>query len=1117
MNISLQQCFPKKLVVPFLLILPKSIFFLLKLFSMVLSRNGRFLFGIYLFFQASFFPVFSQGKIAGVKEIQSLIEHDSLAMARAEVAKCIAFYKTEKRYDSLYKYIQFEGSDKLNNGNKKQAIAKAKTLTLEIKKHASPHFIVEAMTELAWIYDDAGQSKVAYNIIEKTLPYALQNKDPNNTDLAGLQYRLGYYASLMGDYPLANTHYQKALRLLVKSGEKDYVFYNQLYNALGGMMWQESKLDSAKYYFQEAVKVLEKTNENDIMNRYYRPSLVKMNLAIIWNALGKNNEAISISEAAIAGFQQYINHSTDEARTYKAKTNQCVTIDNMATFYNTLGEYSRSQELIEYSFEQKKKLFEPNDINLIISNIILAEAKTASRDFEGAAQNADRALALLKSSSGANLYWEAAALSTRATIYEYTDQVELAELFYDKAETIYRKTMNGNLTKDFLDNLLEYSLFMAKHQKKEKALSLALETYEFTHTGEFKNTLQEFYHTVNLAQVHFLLKNYSQAEKFSEEALQFNILNEKEKTSATDSILLQFRKPQALLINAQSKYSLSPVKDTLLLKNLLQQINAGIAILDQRKKVVTNQEDITLLIAENGELLDFAEKLRLELYQKTHNPRYLDKLMTLHESSIYSRIRSRLNLQENMTFQHIPKEIVLREKHLKSEMVTSLNDSKNSSIKPFFEASQNWEDFLDSLKVNFPKYYKMRYATLEQPMEGLQKKIPTNTTVVRYIFIEDNLYAFVVSRSIKKMVSLNYASVKNHISELNKNAFSEGKMRPLLYELYQALWFPLEKSIKTQKVIIVPDRELFNLSFEMLTPKPLKNFQEMATNSLLARYAISYNFSLLLYKDKGKVANYSSNFIAFAPGFDNAMKTEYKLSIKDSVNLDKTYLTLLPQPYSEDLAKKYADIFDGNFFLNDRASKQLFISQAKEHKIIHIGTHAESNNLSPELSRLIFAKKIVSSNTYDENSLYSYEIYNIDLSSNLAILTACETGKPSYQAGEGMISLAHAFNYAGSESILTSLWEIDEESSTEIVHLFYENLADGMPKDEALQKAKLNYLETAVGRSTAPQYWAGLVLIGDVAPIDFNSGVAWWWYVLAGIVGVFLFFVIRKKKPNSEL
>ncbi len=1094
---------------------PRNILFI-ELFLTMVPKNRRFFFIFQLLFLIPLFSGFSQEKISTVKDIQILIEKDSLAKARAEVLKSITFYRTRRIYDSLYNYIQFEGSFKLNNGNKKLAVNKAEKLLKEIKKNASPHFVVEAITELGWIYDDTGQHQKAYNLLETAFPFAISNKESQNTDLAGVEYRQGYYASKMGDFPLAKKHYQKSLSLLKKTGKQDYVFYNQVYNALGGMMWQEAKLDSAKFYFQEAVKVLEKTDETDIMNRFYRPALVKMNLAVLWNALGKNQEAISISEESIAGFQEYINRSTDEARTYKAKNHQCVVIDNMAAFYNTLGEYSRSQELIEYSFEQKKKLFEKNDINLIISNIILAEAKTASRDFEGATKNADIALELLKTSPGTDLYWEAAALSTRATIYDSMNDVENAAIYYEKAEAAYRNSMGSNYTKDFLDNFIEYSLFAAKNQKREKAIFLAKETYDFTHTGDFKNTLQEFYHTINLAQIYYLLKEYEEAEKYSMEALRFNNLKEGEKISTTDSILSQYRKPQALLINAQSKYYLANNKNPFLLKELLNQAEEGIAILDQRKKVVSNNEDVTLLITENEELLNFAEKLRLELFQMTKDEVYLDKLIALHESSIYNRIRSRLNLRDNVAFQNIPKEVVSREKQLKSKMVSSLNDSESSNISPFFEAAENWEYFLDSLKQNFPKYYKMRYATLEEPMNDLQQKIPKNTTVVRYIFIEDELYAFVVSASVKKMIKLNYSIVKNHISNIKNDEFSVEKSRPILYQLYRALWFPLEKYVQTPKVVIVPDHELFNLSFETLTPKPLKNFQEMITNSLLAKYDISYNYSLLLYKDNRKVIDYPSEFIAFAPGFNKKMKDEYKLAIKDSVKLDKTYLTLLPQPFSEDLVKQYAKIFDGDYFINESASKDLFINQAKEHKIIHIGTHAESNNISPELSRLIFAKKTDDKEYYDENSLYSYEIYNIDLSSNLAILTACETGKPTYQAGEGMISLAHAFNYAGSESILTSLWEIDEQSSAEIVTLFYDNLSMGMPKDEALRKAKLKYIANAEGRTAAPQYWAGLVLIGDIAPIDLNNGVAWWWYWLAGIVAILLVIAILKNKKQTS-
>ncbi len=570
------------------------------------------------------------------------------------------------------------------------------------------------------------------------------------------------------------------------------------------------------------------------------------------------------------------------------------------------------------------------------------------------------------------------------------------------------------------------------------------------------------------------------------------------------------------MVHAKSHYRLHPDKTESFLKDLLSQIENGISILERRKILINTPEDLEILIDDNNELFSFAKQLRLDLYQLTEKEKYLEDLIRVHESSIYNRIRSRLNIRNNMAFSKIPQKTSQRERILKEAMSASLKQKEITNFNTFFEASSAWEVFLDSLKQDFPKYYKMRYATIEESLENLQQNIPNNTTIVRYLFIEDRLYAFVVSSTEKKLYPLQFDTVKEYIPQLIDNDFSATKISTKLYDLYQQLWAPFSERITTQKVIIIPDRELYNLSFELLTPKPIKTFSDLATNSLLAKHSISYNFSLLTQNQSNTKLNvYPENFVGFAPEFSEKMKDDYRIAVKDSVSLDRHYLTLLPQPFSIDVAKNYSRTFDGSLFLNEKASKQFFTENAKEHKIIHIGTHAESNNVSPELSRLIFAKNLSEENLND-NFLYTYEIYNQDLSSQLAILTACETGKPTYQAGEGMISLAHAFTYAGSESILTSLWKIDEKSSAQIVAYFYDNLAAGMPKDEALQQAKLYYLATARGRELAPQYWAGLVLMGDTSPLQLDAGTPWWYWAIGIIIlGMVLFLFLRRRKTTS--
>jgi CHAT domain-containing protein len=1061
--------------------------------------------------------VYSQDKEpVSVKYIQTLVAQDSLEKARAELKNNLTIYRAEKRYDSLADLIQFVGSFTLNNGDKKLSVKKAEALTEEIRKTNDPHAIKIAFVEMSWIYEDMGENQKSYNIVSEAIPYVKRITTPKNTDHASIHYSLGYSITRIGNYPQAKKHYLESLRLLKKSEDEDYVFYNQIYTSLGGLMWQEAKLDSAQYYFSESLKMLQKTDQDDIMNKYYRPALVKSNLVIIYNALGKNTEAIKTSYEVIDAYQEYIKRSTDEGRIKRVKGHIASTLDNLASFYNTLGEYERTEAIMQYAYKQKKKIYEPNDINIIISLIVIAEAKVNSRDFEGASKYINEALELLKSSSGAELYWDAAATSTRASIYELTGDIENAKKYYEISDKIYEKSLNGAVNRDVLSHIIDRSSFFAKNNEPEKAITLAKDTYLSVREGDLKYSLQDYYQTVNLARVYYVLKMYNEAVFYSQEAIDFNIINDAEKETAADSILTQYRKPQAIFINTASKYYQATRKDEVFLKELLSKIEEGISILEQRRKVVTTHEDVTTLITENEELFNFAKKLRLKLYELTKDEAYLEQLISLHESGIYNKIRSRLNLRDNVAFKNVPNEILETETKLKSNLVNALDETE-AKIENYINASEAWEVFVKMLQKEYPKYYKMRYASIEESLDGLQKMIPENTTIVRYLFIDEELHVFIVTNSFKKIVKLDDASVKDHIEKLNKVSYDVAEIAPVLFNLYNVLWKPFQKDITSKKVIIIPDRELFNLSFEMITPKPLKSFKEFTTNSLLAKHDISYNYSLLLFKDKGKVIDYKEDFVAFAPGFTSKMKEDYKVGIKDSVSLDKTYLTLLPQPNSEDLVKRYSKVFKGSFYINENASKEVFKNKAPEHKIIHIGTHAENNNISPELSRLIFAKNSNGTDSYNENSLYTYEIYNINLSSNLAILTACETGKPTHQPGEGMISLAHAFNYAGSESILTSLWQIDEESSTEIIKYFYDNISEGLEKDEALRKAKLKYLSSAEGRTAAPQYWAGLVLIGDTTPIDVNSGLSLWWWIFGSLIILgftFLFLIRRKNKAK---
>lgn len=110
----------------------------------------------------------------------------------------------------------------------------------------------------------------------------------------------------------------------------------------------------------------------------------------------------------------------------------------------------------------------------------------------------------------------------------------------------------------------------------------------------------------------------------------------------------------------------------------------------------------------------------------------------------------------------------------------------------------------------------------------------------------------------------------------------------------------------------------------------------------------------------------------------------------------------------------------------------------------------------------------------------------------LVVLSACEAGNGQLVRGEGVMSLARAFAYAGCPNIVTTLWKADDRSSAQLTARLHHYLRKGWEKDEALRQAKLDYLSDPKVHPAqkAPYYWANFVFIGD--PVSIYDNYRWW-------------------------
>lgn len=171
---------------------------------------------------------------------------------------------------------------------------------------------------------------------------------------------------------------------------------------------------------------------------------------------------------------------------------------------------------------------------------------------------------------------------------------------------------------------------------------------------------------------------------------------------------------------------------------------------------------------------------------------------------------------------------------------------------------------------------------------------------------------------------------------------------------------------------------------------------------------------------------------------------------------------------------------EGLFFLGSEAQQRV-LANPERHKtaLIHLSVHGELDLARPEFSHLVFALWDEADRPLD-GRLYVHEVTGLDLSSELMVLSACNTARGDIVSGEGLVGMPYAVLGAGAQRALLSLWFVDDEATALLMETFYELLlGQRLPPDEALRQAQAHLRSRDDGKWDAPYYWAGFVLYGD--------------------------------------
>lgn len=299
--------------------------------------------------------------------------------------------------------------------------------------------------------------------------------------------------------------------------------------------------------------------------------------------------------------------------------------------------------------------------------------------------------------------------------------------------------------------------------------------------------------------------------------------------------------------------------------------------------------------------------------------------------------------------------------------------------------------------------------------------------------------------------------------------------------LYAMLVLPVKRLLPVgSRLVVIPDGVLCELPFEALFEGDATNFPNV--DYLVKQYSFRYGYSataMLEMSAKRHVSMPESEFLGMAPVFAGKQISQSR----DLVYENPLKYTFDSLQYNVPEVRRVRKILGaGDILIGPKATKSRFVQLAGNYRIILLSTHALRNNVVNEHSVIAFSES--ADKRHENRLLLLSEIETLTLNSDLLVLGACQTGAGQIRNGDGVVSMARMFAFAGAKSLLSSLWNVNDPTSALLMELFFANLKKGMPKDQALQQAQRTYLNKPPSAyQRHPFFWATYVLSGDAKPL----------------------------------
>ena len=946
----------------------------------------------------------------------------------------------------------------------------------------------------------------------------------------GIFHNLGVLYSKTGKYDLSVARYQKALQLRPDSAIT--------HNNLGAILMKQGKYKAAEAEMRAALRIEIKQDEPE----YWFSEVISPSKEELLKKQGKMNELLATywenlhsdihtNLGAVLRKQGRIDEAISE---YKKALQQCKDDEQKASIYANIGavygHQGKYQQSLSYFYQGLKLIREAQSTGIIgewveekkgVEAMLLANIGATYIDLG----DTHRALTYLEQSLkirkeiGAK-YDEAMALLNIASIYCDFGDYQQALRYDQQALSLVREIKDKRNEAAFLLSLGRDYKLLHQHQQALQSCQQALDVAK--EVGNKTSEAKALYH---LGLVHSDIGQYQQALRCQQQAL---------------AIAEKINNPQlawlaschiGAIFESQGKHD-----------EALELYTRAIDIIETTRKAIKSERYKLGFLENRIFIYDLMIGLLLKKHAQNEEEGHERKAFYYAErrkarAFLDLLAEARVDIREGIAPDLLKKEasIYAKRSDIQSRMqMANITSEERENLRKELEKVREELEFLkQEIMDQNPKYGGIQYSRAVT-VEEIQSLLDDGTILLEYYIAENKSALWAITKNEIRFFDLPSKSVLREQVEKYRTSLTmpiwdtttaeeHQKLGTLLYdELFKLAadaFLVADDFPNYNKVIIVPDDILYYLPFEtLIMPKETRREQDgknlTANHYLIEDYVIRYVQSasvIALIKDQIQdrdTTTKQEELLAFGDAIFESSDKSTTLQVDIRKGFEERGFEFARLVHTNEEVRKIAETLgislpSKNILLrSDAREKAVKEMDLRKYKRIHFATHSTLSDDIDWLNQPAVVLSLMGNEEGNDGFLQMDEIFNLNMDADMVVLSACNTGLGREVEGEGLIGLTRAFMYAGTPSVVVSLWSVADRSTAKLMGKFYSNLETGMAKSDALRKAKLELMDMKevdgklskkVGIPVTisysnPYYWSTFVLIGGEA--HNNSGNA---------------------------